>query len=70
MAARHWTAEQRALQAEKIRQWKPWTKSTGARTPEGQAISSRNAYKGGWRTELRKLAALLHVLRHQLNEIA
>lgn len=34
MAARHWTAEQVAKQAAKIRQWQPWARSTGARTPE------------------------------------
>ena len=44
MAARHWTPEQRAQQAAKISQWQPWTKSTGARTPEGKAVSSQNAY--------------------------
>lgn len=46
MAARQWTVEQRAWQAAQIRQWQPWTKSTGARTVEGKAISSRNAIIG------------------------
>lgn len=59
MAARQWTPEQRAKQAAKIRQWQPWTRSTGARTPEGKAASSRNAYKGGHRYLLRELTALL-----------
>ena len=59
MAARHWTPEQRAQQAAKITQWQPWTKSTGARTPEGKAASSRNAYKGGFRAELRGVAKML-----------
>lgn len=41
-----WTPERRAKQAERIRQTKPWTKSTGPQTVEGKAISSRNADKG------------------------
>jgi hypothetical protein len=43
MAARKWTPEQRAQQAVKIRHWQPWTKSTGAQTPEGKAKVSQNA---------------------------
>lgn len=46
MAARRWTAEQRAQQAAKIHQWQPWTRSTGARTPEGKAICSKNVNIG------------------------
>ncbi|TKR55709.1 hypothetical protein D7I39_10075 [Allopusillimonas ginsengisoli] len=66
MAARRWTLEQRLEQAEKIRSWKPWVRSTGAKTAQGKAMSSRNAYKGGVRRkgqELRK--ALRTVLREQ-----
>lgn len=44
--ARVWTEEQKARQAALIRSWKPWTRSTGARTPEGKAISSRNVLVG------------------------
>lgn len=69
MAARYWTPEQRAQQSAKIRQWQPWTRSTGARTPEGKAVSSRNAYKGGWRKELREMAALLCEQRDRLKRI-
>lgn len=46
MAARHWTDEQRAHQAAKIRQWQPWKHSTGARTPEGKAVSAQNVLVG------------------------
>lgn len=59
MAARLWTLEQRAQQSQKIRQWQPWIKSTGARTSEGKAIVSRNAYKGGNRALMRQLIVLL-----------
>jgi len=41
-----WTPERRAKQAEAIRRWQPWNKSTGPRTDEGKARSSRNADKG------------------------
>jgi hypothetical protein len=40
-----WTAERRARQARLIHQWQPWRKSTGPKTAQGKAISSRNAYK-------------------------
>ncbi|MBC3832253.1 hypothetical protein H8K33_12075 [Undibacterium amnicola] len=42
MAARNWTDEQKAIQAAKIRTWKPWRLSTGAKTLEGKAIVSKN----------------------------
>jgi hypothetical protein len=51
-----WTSERRAKQSQAIRQWKPWSKSTGAKTPEGKAVVSRNAFKGGHRPHLRQLA--------------
>lgn len=41
-----WTPERRAKQAQAIRRWQPWSKSTGPRTKEGKARSSRNADKG------------------------
>jgi len=46
-----WTDDRRARQAALIRTWKPWTESTGPRTPEGKAKASRNAWSGGnwWR---------------------
>jgi hypothetical protein len=51
-----WTTERRAKQSQAIRQWKPWAKSTGAKSPEGKAVVSRNAFKGGHRPYLRQLA--------------
>jgi hypothetical protein len=53
MAARKWTPEQRAAQSAAIRTWQPWQYSTGAKTVEGKAIVSRNAYRGGMRPFLR-----------------
>lgn len=46
MAARTWTNEQRTKQAQAIRNWQPWKHSTGARTPEGKAVSSQNVLVG------------------------
>ena len=52
-------AEHRRLRAELIRRWKPWKRSTGPRTEEVEATSSRNGYKGGERQRLRAPAKLL-----------
>ena len=55
------TAEHRAMRSEMIHRWKPWLKSTGAKTEVGKAVSSMNAYKGGVRQEQREM-------NRQLNE--
>ncbi len=57
--ANGWTPERRARQAELIKQWRPWEKSTGPTSKEGKKRSSRNAWKGGVRPDLRELARLL-----------
>ena len=44
-----------------IHQWKPWLKSTGAKTDEGKRKSAMNAYKGGIRPKQREI-------NKQLNE--
>jgi hypothetical protein len=63
-----WTLERRARQAAAIQNWKPWQRSTGPRTPDGRARSSRNAYRGGWRQELRQLSRdLRDVLARQVD---
>jgi len=64
-----WTPERRQRQAELIREWKPWAKSTGAKTAEGKAVVSRNAYKGGHRTQCRELVRLINVELHQSHEL-
>jgi len=48
-----------------IQQWRPWEQSTGPKSPEGKAKASQNAYKGGWREELRELRELGRLLREQ-----
>ena len=45
-----WTPERRKKQAESIRKWKPWEKSTGPKTEAGKKASSQNAYKHGLRS--------------------
>ena len=66
MAARRWTPEQRQQQAERIRNWRPWERSTGPRTTEGKAKASRNSWKGGHRQMLRELARELSAHRESL----
>jgi hypothetical protein len=57
--ANGWTPERRARQAELIRTWRPWQKSTGPRSVEGKAKAARNGDKGGaWKVELADLRAL------------
>lgn len=41
-----WTEERRHRQAQCIRDWRPWTRSTGPRTEAGKARVARNADKG------------------------
>ena len=55
-----WTPERRARQAELIRTWKPWAKSTGPRSPEGKEQVKRNAWTGGHRAQLRELSKLVN----------
>jgi hypothetical protein len=53
--ANGWTPSRRASQAEKIRSWSPWLRSTGPRSPEGKARVARNSYRGGQRPAIRAL---------------
>lgn len=61
-----WTPERRDRQAALIRTWKPWEKSTGPVSAEGKAAVSQNAFKGGWRNQLRALSRLLRAQRDGL----
>lgn len=62
-----WTPERRARQAELIKAWRPWERSTGPRTAEGKTRAALNAYKGAKRDETR---ALMRALRALLSEQA
>ena len=59
-SAAGWTPERRARQAELIRQWQPWAKSTGPKSPEGKQRVSRNAWTGGHRAEMRELTKMVN----------
>jgi hypothetical protein len=52
-----WTSERKARQAELIRSWRPWERSTGPTSAAGKAVVARNACSGGYRAELQGLAA-------------
>ena len=69
MAARQWTIEQRKQQSLKIAQWQPWQHSTGAKTIEGKAIASQNAFKGGVRQQLKDINQQLKDAKVVLSEI-
>jgi hypothetical protein len=64
-----WTPERRARQAAIIRCTKPWTRSTGPRTPEGKAISSKNAAHGSPDHQI-IIAALEMLVRSPPQEVA
>ena len=65
---RNWTPKQRQRQRELIQRWKPWEQSTGAKTQEGKAKSSRNATKDGKSIEVRGSIKYLNgLLREQRN---
>lgn len=55
------TPERRARQAELIKTWRPWSRSTGPKSATGKTKVSRKAWKGGVRKRLRELAKVLHV---------
>lgn len=53
------TAKHRALRAELIHRWKPWTQLTGLKTDEGKARSAMRGYKGEERLVLRQLRQVM-----------
>ena len=65
-----WPPERRARQAELIRAWQPWTRSTGPRTLEGKAKASRNAWKGGHWQQLRELRRMLNAEIREARDFA
>ncbi len=45
-----WNKQRREKQAQNIQKTRPWTKTTGPRTPEGKAAITTNALKHGTRS--------------------
>ena len=64
-----WSDERRQRQAELIRSWAPWTKSTGPRTENGKASSSQNAWKGGVRQTLKRIRLVLALQAQELDGV-
>lgn len=57
-----WSEERKQRQAEAIRRWKPWEKSTGPKSKEGKERAAANSFGNGFHTQewlaLRKLMKL------------
>ncbi|TNJ37408.1 hypothetical protein FGF68_04145 [Prosthecochloris vibrioformis] len=64
-----WTPERRARQAEMIRKWKPWEKSTGPKTESGKAAAAKNADKGGYWKVIREQSKLLNQLLREHRDL-
>ena len=64
-----WTPERRQRQAELIREWKPWAKSTGPKTNEGKSTVAGNAWRGGHREQLRALSKMVNEELRQAREL-
>jgi hypothetical protein len=66
---RHWTPEERLKQSKAIRSWKPWERSTGAKSPQGKAISSKNATKTGDSAYVRELIKQMNQILKEQNRL-
>ena len=66
---RNWTHEERQRQRDLIQRWKPWMRSTGAKTPEGKKRSSQNAYKTGDSLEMRELIKAMNRMLKQQRDL-
>lgn len=64
-----WTPERRKRQAELIRQWAPWAKSTGPKSQEGKERVARNSWRGGHRQQLRELVKMVNAQIRQAREM-
>lgn len=61
--SKSWTPERRAEQAQRIRETKPWLKTTGPNTQAGKDAVKNNAYRHGFRSA--DYAEILRLLRVQ-----
>jgi hypothetical protein len=58
-----WTEAARSAAAARIREQRPWQHATGPLTTEGRSRSSKNAFKGAMRPQIRELAAVLRTIK-------
>jgi len=70
-----WPAARRARQALRIRQSKPWVRSTGPKTAQGKAASAINARTHGMRSaaslaEFRRVRRYLRLCRERTDLVA
>ena len=67
---RRWTPEERERQSRAIQKWKPWERSTGAKTKDGKNKAKMNALKHGFRSQAWKnLKRILKKQNSSLSEI-
>ena len=65
-----WSLERKQRQAELIKSWRPWEKSTGPRTEKGKQASAQRGHKGGERKLLRALAQVLRKQKRVLEKLS
>ena len=69
-SASGWSPERRQRQSQAIKEWKPWSKSTGPKSAAGKAQVSHNAYKGAHRIKLQDLKrAINEEIRRARNQL-
>ena len=68
---RQWTEEERRKQAEAVKRWKPWEKSTGPKSRAGKDRAKMNALKhGNYALSRQALRLALQLNRDFLKQVA
>lgn len=69
MSGKHWTHTERQRQSERIKEWKPWERSTGPKSKAGKQKVAQNAFKGGFWLQLREIRKQLNQLDRETKSI-